>query len=1220
MALSRRYVTGVDSFKFDGPLQGTSFDPNDPAFQSLMTGINSEAAIALRGKFLAHNEALKQKMGASGKEIPLVLIPRHELKIYRHIKNYDAQTGYLKHNESFGLAKQAQALRDAASLTDQAVAAINSWLGTDMNAQASKQADNVINTAIAKAAKEGAVDYFEITPKDGMNDFLGIKFEYTYDKEITNFTLSFNNERGKNRNRFMSGDVVEFYFDLVDEETIVKLEEKRFAVKKEDIKIPLPLVFTGVLEEFSCNESADSLTIDWSGRNGAYILAEASINYNYPLVTETLCTSYNTMSYEEIIWNMIVYSTGMVVGEVDLGNRNQFYYLGSIGDDALNRTGQSKDNVRQAEPDKAQRLDLMTIRTKGNESATNGNAQTSNFTRFKLGLCEILSAHDFCTTNEKDEHNRRKIRWSALLEFDLLKPKVFSMAEIEYGAGSQQSDGGQQGVAFAPGVLGSYIYGSEGEPGSSSISGAGALGNINTVPPNIRFKTKFARDIFAYQYNIIQTNYKTVLNAAPIKTQVLSKNGETVKAILITRDMYFRSFQQRAVQTSSRDPKEALKGLVHPSMSMILQAIYRDITTDIGTAKRALTTDQSTDGYNAWVQRVIELYTTHAASDPASNFVITESNFQPKGDVKELSSQEKQKSSINAYGGLNYNRDASLMPLVIQNPQAPPDIGSMLIVPYPSLDKYGIIYADFYPMTLATNIQEIDPEENCALEPILKVRSVFPQRNASSEGDTPVDWIRITLTHVISPNKKTSGQAAGSQQRQDLFVNLMVMVSPKIAPSTSGDAAKVEPVPLVVVNQRMVPNNLSIIASILDNSGHLTATITDAGRVAPSQPIGIPSANAVSKSGKDVVGKRDGNAVMLQATKAKDSPKVGENLVDIKFAAKGKVLDCVKKAIDKFFGCILYVDEFNIAHIRPRYKMLQFEKDPETPPVWGLYGGQPVYPRLFKATWKDKLQITPNAVVVIGESAQSNEAHSILAKANHGLLQGRFGERQVLEDKVNESFNNKFEAYNCAKNKLLSYIRNGYQASVECDIIPRLRPGHRIDIADFVTGMIGGFLIENIQWHYAKHDGMKMVLNLSSQMLTTEDSFTTTAIASETGFDEGFLARNFSSGEKQTGFLETLFRTSNIESMKAASEEQLKVEDEELERQREMYKDRDPLVFDLEEGGRITFRGRKGFDITPPNVTTVTPPQENTPGGKTDGGGGGSSWGNPSSGEADDDF
>ena len=221
---------------------------------------------------------------------------------------------------------------------------------------------------------------------------------------------------------------------------------------------------------------------------------------------------------------------------------------------------------------------------------------------------------------------------------------------------------------------------------------------------------------------------------------------------------------------------------------------------------------------------------------------------------------------------------------------------------------------------------------------------------------------------------------------------------------------------------------------------------------------------------------------------------------------------------------------------------------------------------------------------------------------------GAFGERQVLEDKSNESFNNKFEAYNSAKNKLLSYIRNGYEATVECDIIPRLRPGHRIDIADFVTGMIGGFLIENIQWTYAKHQGMKMILNLSSQMLATEDAFTSTAIASETGFDKGFLARNFANSEKQTGFFETLFRDSSIEALKASTSEDLKSEDEELERQREIYKNRDPLVFDIEEPGRIKFDRRKGFDIAPPAPESIKPTKEDIPGGKTDGGGGGAGF------------
>lgn len=1164
--LSRRYINSAGSFRYStGPLSDEVFNPEAPWFRDVMTSINSEAAIKLREKFAQHNDALKKRMGEAGKNVPIVLIPKHDLKIYRHIKNYNRDTGYLDHGKEFELGSQAQALRNAAAAADDTINALLQGLGVPTTVSSS-----------AAQERENAIGYFEIHPKDGMNDFLGIKFEYTYDKEITTFTLSFNNERGKNRNRFMSGDVVEFYFDLVSEDVIVKLEQDNFVVKKEDIITPLPLVFTGVLEEFSCNESNDGLTIDWSGRNGAYILAETSINFDYPTATETLCTSHNTMSYEEILWNMIVFNTGMVVGEIDLGNKRQFYYLGSAGDD-VNQENQDQDNMAQeANEDNASTMDLMDVNgiNQPNVQAGRDGQRISNFAEFKKGLEAVMARHEYCTLNANKPDGSPQVRWSSLLDFDLLKPKIFSMAEVEgkafdpFGGGVSTSGGSAgEGSDFAPGLLGSYIYGSE------------AGGDAATLPPSIRFKTKFARDIFVYQYNIMQRNYENILLAAPIKTQVLFSEGERVKSILITRQMCFNSLDSRnnpvTIETSNRDPK-------NKSGLPLLRAIYNEIIVDLQRSGRGLNIDSN---FDAWLDRVRELYKQSAATDQSSRFTVTQENF--------TNTEGQLNPSITLYGGLNQNRDASPMPLVIQDPDKPPTIGAVLKVPYPVLKEYSILHAFFYPRILAQDSTLLgSTEEQPTLDAILKVRSMFPMNVGVGEK------ITIQITEAAQQANQPSSGATSAAQRLNKYVDIRVTVE-KVTGFGSGNQASL----LVPVNQTNVPNNLSIIASILDNSGYLTATMTSLGLNAPSQPIGIPG-----DLNYGVVGERlGGGAVQMVQPTADNLVKVGDCANRVTFKAKGKVLECAKKAIDKFFGCVLYVDEFNIAHIRPRYKMLQFEHDPETPPVWGLYGGQPVYPRLFSATWKDKLQITPNAVVVIGESSQAVDPY-IIAKAGHGLLQGRFGERQVLEDGANESFNNKFEAYNCAKNKLLSYIRNGYQASVECDIIPSLRPGHRIDIADFVTGMIGGFLIENIQWHYAKHEGMKMVLNLSSQMLTTEDAFTTTAIASETGFNEGFLARNYASGEKQTGFFETLFRTSNIEALKAASDEQLKIEDEELERQRELYKNRDPLVFNLEEPGRITFDRRKGFEASPPSPENIPTPSEDTPGGESDGGGGGVSW------------
>lgn len=1159
------------SFKTkEGPFGGETISKESIAGY----GINSKDAIRLRGKFLEHNEKIKKTLETKGIQIPAVLIPKHRLIIYRHVKEYDPETGYLKQSGIFGKDDaQARNFREAQQKAQDAAQAgisgaadaLKGFLPGQIGDSAIDAAKNAISTAVEKSqfvTHEADIKFIEVEPVDGYNDFLGIKFQYTYDQVITNFTISFNNERGKNRRRFASGDVIEFYFDLVSENILMELEKDKISIKKSDIKMDLPLVFTGVLEEYSCNENSDGLTIDWSGRNAAYILSERTINYNYPNLTEVAATSVNSMSYEEIIWNMIAYNTGMVVGEVDLGNKKVFSYMGRIGAQA---TESASSKTNEASSDLGESMDLMDVRGISNAATSVYSRKLSNSDIFKEKLAEVLKKHKFCHT--VDANGVRRPRWSCLLEFDLIRPKIFSTIEIFDSAGSSEN------TSHAQGILGSYRYGNE--------------QGFSVLPPTARFKTAWGREVFALQYELVQKNYGAVLEYAPIKTETRTDAGELIRAIPITRDLVGALGGKRSTGGTTTSGQNL--GGSNAQTRTILEHIFKDLQTKAGLA------DLETGGneFDPWYERTLQIYKDNSKGVPSSEF--SPFTITPPGAKDETGSNKKY---VNSLGGLNFNRDASAMPLTIQDPSQPPSYGAVLLVPV-ELDskEFNLVEAHFYPpksiaaggtvqktatwffgllggndtKSGGTDIQEIDdPNTNPA---IMKVTSLFPLKTGA-DGTAGKEKILIEIS------ENTGTQDTETSERQNRYVDISV----RIEDITTGVGATQNALK-EVVNQQRVPNNLTVIGQILEGSGVLKVSITQAGIDGPggiSQPVGIPnSAGEVALKR----GERQGTGtVKMQIINKNKATRVraGETKLSVTFSAKGKVLDCVQRALDKFFACILYVDEFNIAHIRPRYKMLQLESDPNTPPIWGLYGGQPVYPRLFKATWKDKLKITPNSVIVFGQQANGSDPY-LLAKADHGLLQGQYGEFQVLDDKPNDNFNSKFEAYNCAKNKLLSYIRSGYSSVVECDIIPNLRPGHRIDVADFVTGMVGGFLIEHIQWEYAKESGMKMNMTLSSQMLVSDDSFTVAAISLEGNFDKSWAAITNSKGSGREGpqdnpIFQALNRQKNIEQGKGSSGAELDQEVRDIYAQREIYQNRDLPFFDLEDKGKIKFKPRDGFE------------------------------------------
>jgi hypothetical protein len=228
------------------------------------------------------------------------------------------------------------------------------------------------------------------------------------------------------------------------------------------------------------------------------------------------------------------------------------------------------------------------------------------------------------------------------------------------------------------------------------------------------------------------------------------------------------------------------------------------------------------------------------------------------------------------------------------------------------------------------------------------------------------------------------------------------------------------------------------------------------------------------------------------------------------------------------------------------------------------------------------LKATPNAVIIFGQNNTTSD--QIIARADHGLVQGRFGEYHIMQDSNNSSINNKFEAYNEAKNILLDGLRKGYVASVECDIIPELRPGHRIDVVDPITNMVGRFIIENIKWTYSKDTGMKMLINMASMMLVTDDSFTSAAMKLEGRMDASYKIRTQLSGQgagnKDRFFLGSLLRTSNLEAGKAKSAEDLKSKQDKWRKTMDVYEEtRDLTEFVLKgDATVVTFEGRSGFD------------------------------------------
>jgi hypothetical protein len=394
-----------------GPLDGNEYGYDDIAALTL----GSKEAQELRHKILKANEESKSKLK---KIYPQVLVPHHAIRIFRHVKNYNEETGYLKKGEkmaSGGLFDGIGSLIGGA--VDTLASNIADVLGVDPNLlkkQVSAASNALSDLVFGSPQEEPGISYFEVVPQDGYHDFLGIEFGYSYDETITEFSITINNERGKNKNTFMSGDVIEFFFDLVGDEVLAAAEKSSVFIEHDHRSTAfLNMCFTGVLETVEFVNTPDGLTVVWNGRNGAHILGQRQVHSTYPLQSVGFGASVGAMSYEQIAWELVVMNTGMVVGEVDLGNYpvfSQYFAKGSGSGESLAQQMTAGDDLNT--------MDLM------GDKNLRGDVE-----KFRTGLAEIMKKYAFCVYEDQLTKQRR-IRWSSLLEFDILRPAVFSMAEI----------------------------------------------------------------------------------------------------------------------------------------------------------------------------------------------------------------------------------------------------------------------------------------------------------------------------------------------------------------------------------------------------------------------------------------------------------------------------------------------------------------------------------------------------------------------------------------------------------------------------------------------------------------------------------------------------------------------------------------------------------------------------------------------------------------------
>lgn len=1048
--------------------------------QIISLGIDSADARRLRNELLQKNIEYKQK---KGHEYSQVLVPHHAFRIYRHKKTYDENTSFFVKEEAF-----------------------------------------------------------EVKPYGGYRDILGIKFKYTYDKPVTDFSIIFNNFRGRNRHTFMSGDVVEFYFELIDEETLKKIEKfDGYNVASYRTGPMPPLVFCGRLESLASSNLSDGITLEWKGRNGGYILDDQEISVHYPVNLEGTSASASQL-YEEIIWEIVTEKTGMIVGEVDLGQKPDKYISGQ---GIIDPSGFCSNLMGYANPQKdapersfgadlRQEIQKIMVR----HPFCRVSKQQGSSSNDKFGLSTPADVRREKNTNTGTDSDCYAPRWSALLEYDLMRPRIF----------------GTRTIKMEPTVNAANSSGGSGTGGSGTGASGGSLNGIakqqtgdyhfqSAMCPGMLFKTEWAQQIYDLLYARKAIGVSKISAFAKIKTIF----GSTEKKyIMVKVDDY-----------AHRPPDDPKVGFPCYHGGTILTRIYNELYASGTGLKRITRTNESMPVLQKWRETVIKAYE------------------EVGGNATDSSQKDAQGgAALNLVANV-VNRDINAHPVkrTLQNPNTNYfSAGAYLRIPAPGSSEDGPSAVKLSVMnwknapagSLPSGLEmpedaryiysyDTKPDADTPSKLVLYARPAIGVSTEYAYNKKNRNTAQIIITKmpdsVVSGSSKTHNTSTTTEN-----IKLTVMVSgPDIVRAVTG---KMGSASAKVVEMNDIPNRIDIISQVLSRLGFNTF-FTQEAMLDLQQPA-VPGTYTLGYDDKMPYDSTPG---------------------DMSFENKGSVASCIDKATAKFPSCVVYVDEFNILHVRPRYKFLQSEEwrndDPCIPPIWGLYSGHPIYPRLFKVSLSDAMKLQPNSIVMIGESANNT---TIFSKVDHRLLQAVYGIKQVVI-KGDESFNSHYEAKAIAQNKMLEWIRNGLTVSVECDLIPELRPGHRINIVDFITGAMGEFLIENISWEYSKESGIKMSLGLSSVSLQANDAFTSMAVfADKQGVNLGgdYLQSIQEQGRMGSGgYFEFLSRSHNIDAGKAENKEA-------LERQQNAFEewvDKAMPEFNLErEKGVVTFERRDGFE------------------------------------------
>lgn len=175
------------------------------------------------------------------------------------------------------------------------------------------------------------------------------------------------------------------------------------------------------------------------------------------------------------------------------------------------------------------------------------------------------------------------------------------------------------------------------------------------------------------------------------------------------------------------------------------------------------------------------------------------------------------------------------------------------------------------------------------------------------------------------------------------------------------------------------------------------------------------------------------------------------------------VFEAVKKITDKYFDIIQYVDEYGFYNVRPRgSERLIYQRDRFT-----LYAGSDVYPKYIQGKVSENTSQTINRVVLM--SVTPGNTKLVVAIAEDKVSVREHGVKQEFV-KVN-SIEDLLEGIKQAKARLLTHRQKLKKIEIVCEPMFSLRPGHTVDIYDIASGLSGSYLVEKIGINYTKNGG-----------------------------------------------------------------------------------------------------------------------------------------------------